>query len=62
LSVRNFDRFAKELSTAVEAGGSERSAISPPIRNSSAARIGFVHQFRPLGAPEVRQLLEQHWV
>jgi DNA transposition AAA+ family ATPase len=25
------------------------------------SRIGFVHEFRPLGAPEVRQLLEQHW-
>ncbi len=25
------------------------------------SRIGFVHEFRPLGAPEVRQLLQQHW-
>ena len=25
------------------------------------SRIGFVHEFRPLAAPEVRQLLEQHW-
>jgi len=25
------------------------------------SRIGFVHEFRPLGAVEVRQLLEQHW-
>ena len=25
------------------------------------SRIGFVHEFRPLGAPEIRQLLEQHW-
>jgi len=25
------------------------------------SRIGFVHEFRPLGAAEVRQLLEQHW-
>jgi len=25
------------------------------------SRIGFVHEFRPLGATEVRQLLEQHW-
>lgn len=25
------------------------------------SRIGFVHEFRPLGAPEVRGLLEQHW-
>jgi DNA transposition AAA+ family ATPase len=25
------------------------------------SRIGFVHEFRPLGAPEVRRLLEQHW-
>ena len=25
------------------------------------SRIGFVHEFRPLGAPEVRQLLERHW-
>jgi DNA transposition AAA+ family ATPase len=25
------------------------------------SRIGFVHEFRPLGAPGVRQLLEQHW-
>lgn len=26
------------------------------------SRIGFVHEFRPLGAAEVRQLLEQHWM
>jgi hypothetical protein len=25
------------------------------------SRIGFVHEFRPLGAPEVRRLLDQHW-
>ncbi len=25
------------------------------------SRIGFVHEFRPLGAPEVRQLIERHW-
>jgi hypothetical protein len=25
------------------------------------SRIGFVHEFRPLGASEMRQLLEQHW-
>jgi len=25
------------------------------------SRIGFVHEFRPLGAPETRQLLEQRW-
>ena len=25
------------------------------------SRIGFVHEFRPLGASEVRQLLERHW-
>jgi len=25
------------------------------------SRIGFVHEFRPLGACEIRQLLEQHW-
>ncbi|MDQ2777150.1 MAG: AAA family ATPase [Acidobacteriota bacterium] len=25
------------------------------------SRIGFVHEFRPLGAPEIRQLLEQRW-
>ena len=25
------------------------------------SRIGFVHEFRPLAAEEVRQLLEQHW-
>jgi len=25
------------------------------------SRIGFVHEFRPLGAPEVRHLLQQHW-
>jgi DNA transposition AAA+ family ATPase len=25
------------------------------------SRIGFVHEVRPLGAPVVRQLLEQHW-
>jgi DNA transposition AAA+ family ATPase len=25
------------------------------------SRIGFVHEFRPLGAPEVSQLLQQHW-
>ena len=25
------------------------------------SRIGFVHEFRPLGATEVRQLLERHW-
>jgi DNA transposition AAA+ family ATPase len=24
------------------------------------SRIGFAHEFRPLGAREVRQLLEQH--
>jgi DNA transposition AAA+ family ATPase len=24
------------------------------------SRIGFVHEFRTLGAPEVRHLLEQH--
>src|ERR1700751_2525889 len=26
------------------------------------SRIGFVHEFRPLGAGEIRQLLEQGWV
>lgn len=26
------------------------------------SRIGFVHEFRPLGATEVRQVLERHWV
>jgi DNA transposition AAA+ family ATPase len=26
------------------------------------SRIGFVHEFRPLGAGEIRQLLEQSWV
>lgn len=26
------------------------------------SRIGFVHEFRPLGAAETRQLLEQRWV
>jgi hypothetical protein len=25
------------------------------------SRIGFVHEFRPLGIPEIRQLLEQYW-
>jgi hypothetical protein len=25
------------------------------------SRIGFVHEFRPLGSPEVRQQLERHW-
>ena len=25
------------------------------------SRIGFVHEFRPLGASEIRQLLERHW-
>ena len=25
------------------------------------SRIGFVHEFHPLGAPEIRQLLEQRW-
>lgn len=25
------------------------------------SRIGFVHEFRPLGAVEIRQLLEQRW-
>jgi DNA transposition AAA+ family ATPase len=25
------------------------------------SRIGFVHEFRALGAPEVRHLLDQHW-
>ncbi|MBV8357701.1 MAG: ATP-binding protein [Deltaproteobacteria bacterium] len=25
------------------------------------SRIGFVHEFRPLRAPEVSCLLEQHW-
>lgn len=25
------------------------------------SRIGFVHEFRPLAAKELRQLLEQHW-
>jgi DNA transposition AAA+ family ATPase len=25
------------------------------------SRIGFVHEFRPLGAAEIRRLLEQHW-
>jgi hypothetical protein len=25
------------------------------------SRIGFVHEFRPLGASEIRQLLEGHW-
>lgn len=25
------------------------------------SRIGFVHEFHPLGAPEKRQLLEQRW-
>jgi AAA domain len=25
------------------------------------SRIGFVHEFRPLGTPEIRQLLERQW-
>ena len=25
------------------------------------SRIGFVHEFRPLSAQEIRQLLEQYW-
>ena len=25
------------------------------------SRIGFVHEFRPLGAAEIRQLLDQRW-
>lgn len=25
------------------------------------SRIGLVHEFRPLSAAEIRQLLEQHW-
>ncbi len=25
------------------------------------SRIGFVHEFHPLGAPEICQLLEQQW-
>lgn len=25
------------------------------------SRIGFVHEFRPLSASEIRQLLERHW-
>ena len=25
------------------------------------SRIGFVREFHPLGAPEIRQLLEQRW-
>lgn len=25
------------------------------------SRIGFVHEFRPLGVPDMRWLLEQHW-
>jgi DNA transposition AAA+ family ATPase len=25
------------------------------------SRIGLVHELRPLGAPEIRQLLEGHW-
>jgi DNA transposition AAA+ family ATPase len=25
------------------------------------SRIGFVHEFRPLGAKEIRELLDQHW-
>jgi DNA transposition AAA+ family ATPase len=25
------------------------------------SRIGFVHEFRPLGAAEIRRLLEQRW-
>ena len=26
------------------------------------SRIGFVHEFRPLGAVEIRRLMEQRWV
>lgn len=26
------------------------------------SRIGFVHEFRPLAAAEIRQLLEQRWM
>lgn len=25
------------------------------------SRIGFVHEFRPLGAPEMQDMLERHW-
>ena len=25
------------------------------------SRIGFVHEFRPLAAKEIRELLDQHW-
>ena len=56
--VRNiFDHAGIDL-VLIEIPGIEKRLASYPQFYS---RIGFVHEFRPLAAKEIRQLLEQCW-
>jgi DNA transposition AAA+ family ATPase len=52
-----FDRGSFGLVLIGMPGMEKRLARYPQFYS----RIGFVHEFRPLGAKEIRQLLDQHW-
>ena len=52
-----FDRASFGLVLIGMPGMEKRLARYPQFYS----RIGFVHEFRPLTAKEIRQLLDQHW-
>jgi DNA transposition AAA+ family ATPase len=52
-----FDRGSFGLILIGMPGMEKRLARFPQFYS----RIGFVHEFRPLGAKEIRELLDQHW-
>jgi hypothetical protein len=57
-------RLSPMSSHTTGVGNNDRVAVCGGKRagwSSFYSRIGFVHEFRPMGASAVRQLLEQHW-